>query len=73
MRSLLLFIGSVLYPVVMVVISPVVLFAYFLLGFTLLTRYAHARYHYLLTHWRHLPALQTMARKGLALRPKAMH
>jgi hypothetical protein len=39
MRSLLLFIGSCLYPFVMVIISPVIAFLYFLLGTVVLTRF----------------------------------
>lgn len=74
MRSLLLFIGSVIYPVVMVIISPVLLFAYCLLGFTLLTRYANNKRLNLLTYLNQyrLSALQGLHKKGLGFGAKAV-
>lgn len=43
MRSLLLFIGSCLYPTVMVIISPLLAFLYVLLGTVMLSRYLRVR------------------------------
>ncbi|QEC56891.1 hypothetical protein [Flavisolibacter ginsenosidimutans] len=74
MRTFLLFIGSVIYPVVMVIISPVLLFLYLLLGFVFLSRYVNTvrrQFLAMLTTVR-LPLFHLPAKKVLAFRPKAV-
>jgi len=74
MRTFLLFIGSVIYPAVMVIISPVLLFLYLLLGFVFLSRYVNTvRRQFLNTlSTVRLPLFHLPAKKVLAFRSKAV-
>ena len=74
MRTFLLFIGSVIYPAVMVIISPVLLFLYLLLAFVFLSRYVNTARRQLLAILSavKLPLLHLPAKKVLAFRPKAV-
>lgn len=74
MRSLLLFIGSCLYPTVMVIISPLLVFLYILLGTVLLARYLNTKKQWLLAAVGNLrlQGLQLVYKKQLGFRPKAV-
>ena len=74
MRTLLLFIGSVLYPVVMVIISPVLLTLYFLFACVLVSRYLNWLRHQALLAISNLklPLAHLPAKKVLVFRPKAV-
>lgn len=74
MRNLLLFIGSCLYPLVMVIISPVLLFVYSLLGAVMLTRYVNSKTGGLTSFFGgiKLPVFHFLNKKHLVLRPKAV-
>ena len=74
MRSLLLFIGSLLYPTVMVIISPLLMFLYLLYGTLLFTRYLHTKKQLLLVAVGSLKMLNLHLpyRKQLTFRPKAV-
>ncbi|HVF95852.1 MAG TPA: hypothetical protein VM871_00940 [Flavisolibacter sp.] len=74
MRTFLLFIGSVLYPVVMVVISPVLLFLYFLLGFVTMSRIVYVQWRKAVVFVANLdlPLLHLDTKKDLSFRPKAV-
>lgn len=74
MRTFLLFVGSVLYPVVMVVISPVLLSLYLLLGFIIVSRFANAQWRRAVVFVANLdlPLLHMATKKQLAFRPKAV-
>lgn len=74
MRTFLLFTGSILYPVVMVIISPVLLFLYLLMGFIVASRYANLQWQRLFSFVLNLnlPLLHVAAKKTLAFRPKAV-
>ena len=75
MRSLLLFIGSCLYPAIMVIISPLLMFTYFLLALVLLSRYLRVKSHRFVAYaqmfmqqFLHL----TYKKQHLSFRPKAV-
>lgn len=74
MRTFLLFIGSVLYPFVMVIISPVLLVLYVLYAVVLAGRYTAFLWQHLLSVLAglKLPLLHMPAKKVLAFRPKAV-
>ena len=74
MRTFLLFIGSVLYPVVMVIISPVFLTLYLLYGFMLVGQYIAFLWQHVLSVLADLklPLLHFPEKKSLAFRPKAV-
>jgi hypothetical protein len=74
MRTFLLFIGSILYPITMVIISPVLVFLYFLLGFVFILRHLSNIRHQALSLIANvkLPLLHLPTKKTLAFRPKAM-
>lgn len=74
MRTFLLFIGSVLYPLVMVIISPVFLTLYLLYGLLLVGQYVAFLWAHLLSVLANLklPLLHLPEKKGLAFRPKAV-
>lgn len=74
MRSLLLFIGSLLYPAVMVVISPLLVFLYLLFGTVLLTRFLQSKMQWVLSLLANVKLyhLHFPYKKQLVFRPKAM-
>ena len=74
MRTFLLFIGSVLYPFVMVIISPVLLTFSLLYGLLLAGRYFAFLWQHLLSVLASLklPLLHLPEKKNLAFRPKAV-
>ena len=74
MRTFLLFIGSVLYPVVMVIISPVFLTLYLLYGLMLVGQYIAFLCQHVLSALADLklPLLHLPEKKSLAFRPKAV-
>jgi hypothetical protein len=74
MRSLLLFIGSVLYPAVMVIISPLLVVLYLLFGTLWLGRFIQHKLTWLVAHIGHVKTLhlQFLYKKQLVLRPKAV-
>ncbi|HUC80386.1 MAG TPA: hypothetical protein VMR70_05685 [Flavisolibacter sp.] len=74
MRSLLLFIGSVLYPLVMVIISPMLAFLYLLFGAILLGRYMQSKMQWLMNIFAGIKLynLHFPYKKHLVFRPKAV-
>ena len=74
MRSLLLFVGSVLYPTVMVVISPLLVFLYLLFGAVLLARYLQGKKQWVVSLFANVKLynLHLSYKKQLAFRPKAV-
>ncbi len=74
MRTFLLFIGSVLYPAVMVIISPVLLSLYVVYGLVLVGQYIAFLWQHLLSVLSNLnlPLLHLPEKKSLAFRPKAV-
>lgn len=74
MRPFLLFIGSVLYPLVMAIISPVLLTLCLLYGVVLVCRYVSFLWQHLLSVLASLklPLLPLPEKKVLAFRPKAV-
>jgi hypothetical protein len=74
MRSLLLFIGSILYPTVMVIISPLLAFLYLLFGTVVLTRFLQSKVQWVMSLFANVKLyhLHFPYKKQLVFRPKAV-
>jgi len=75
MRSLLLFIGSCLYPAVMIIISPLLAFLYVLFASVLVTRFIRVKSKWIIAYVNHF-AQQVLhlsyKKQQLVFRPKAV-
>ncbi|RYF86837.1 MAG: hypothetical protein EON98_02480 [Chitinophagaceae bacterium] len=75
MRSLLLFIGSVLYPAIMIIISPILVCLYLLFGMVLLSRFVQSKWHLLtapIVLFKQQVLHLSYKKQQLVFRPKAV-
>ena len=74
MRNLLLFVGSCLYPVVMVIISPLLAFLYVLLGMVVVSRYLKIKTVVFASFFNNikLPSFHFSMKKQISFLPKGL-